>query len=81
MSITSDAGTTTAPLPLTTTFTPPSACLSDLWFVQSSNGYTASNTYTSGVCPRGWVMASNLTTEVSNQMQTVGTCCPQYLYV
>ncbi|KAJ5523762.1 hypothetical protein N7494_010412 [Penicillium frequentans] len=52
--------TITASLPLTTTFTPPSACLSDLWLAQSSSGkwMNLGPANTTECLPSGWAASS-----------------------
>lgn len=43
------------------------------------SGWSPSSTFSSEVCPSGWKLASNVTTKISNEPVTIGTCCPQYL--
>ncbi|KAJ5621703.1 hypothetical protein N7528_006486 [Penicillium herquei] len=89
------SGTTAAPLPLTTTFTPPGACLTDLWAAHSS-GSTWMNIgpiNTTECLPSGWSPTSAFSPGIcpsgwtmaasstgdSEDYVTVGTCCPEYL--
>ncbi|GFF22136.1 hypothetical protein IFM51744_00527 [Aspergillus udagawae] len=84
-----------APLPLTTTFTPPSACLRDLWAASSPpshnwwmnlgplnttkclpSGWAATNYFSPGICPSGYVIATTSKIVSGTMTETVATCCP-----
>ncbi|KAJ5179922.1 hypothetical protein N7492_003132 [Penicillium capsulatum] len=46
------------------------------------SGWSPYSYFSPGVCPSGWVMATTSTTSAKGHggVETVGTCCPRYLY-